>query len=449
MATRYYSFVLRNCDNTVEDTLINLLTVDLTLALNKPGALTIVAPAENCTVSGKTYRISDLDQDMFIEVWCRREPNGVSSLVGETVWFINRLSERQDEQGRRTLEITAASAMELLARRIIAYTENRGVAEFNADDTLDNLAKFAVRRNFITDNTTIVEPPNFAPTPVQSYTRFPPAAGFPNGVEDPIRNADAIMTVAANLGAIADMSYAAQIHSQPVLQVLQRLANYSTGRNLPLFFDIVKSQAEGAPYLEFRTYADQRGTDRRVGNGVNPEVVISNTNTTIANYELTFDWSNSVNRVYAGRSSDDENEFFAYAEAPNLAADVAACPAILRETFVNVNSDDNADKQSAADAELEANAASTQVSGNLLSRASFEYGVDWDFGDRLTASISGVTIDVWVDKLSIQLRDGEETLTAGFSSNLNTSVQGFAELVQAIDRNREQLNYLNANSLLV
>ena len=41
-----------------------------------------------------------------------------------------------------------------------------------------------------------------------------------------------------------------------------------------------------------------------------------------------------------------------------------------------------------------------------------QYGVHWNFGDKVTAEYAGEVFDVSIDAVSVSVRDGEERITA-------------------------------------
>ena len=52
-------------------------------------------------------------------------------------------------------------------------------------------------------------------------------------------------------------------------------------------------------------------------------------------------------------------------------------------------------------------------SGNLLDTQQFRYGVDWQFGDRITAQYGGEEFDAMIDAVVFTVdENGQETLEA-------------------------------------
>jgi hypothetical protein len=50
------------------------------------------------------------------------------------------------------------------------------------------------------------------------------------------------------------------------------------------------------------------------------------------------------------------------------------------------------------------------LSGRILDVPNFEYGTDWEWGDRLTAVFDDYSFDAFVSAVAVNYQDGEESI---------------------------------------
>ncbi len=416
---RNYVLVHRSATGTYKHLISDAYSVRWILKLNKPGTLTLEIPSAFCSSAVGGYNISDFEaDDQFI--FYRSFGAGLShTVVGESPFHLIKVEARRRDDGKRTLYIEAETALGFLGRRINPYDADDGNSDFE-NNTLacDSLAKFLVINNYLAG--------------AGSYISDP----------DPNRNLSTYIQVQADIAAIAPAPpYTGSAENAGILSEIQKIADYAAGKGIPMFFDMVMV-SENPYLLEFRTYATQRGIDRtQTTGGANAFVVVDNVN--VADYTLTFDWSDSLTRVYAGSNSGTgAGKDYEVATDPNLAALLAVSPFALREDYVSSNGEDPDEVLVEAEVELNARRALFQANGLIADNLISQYGQAFGFGDRVPVFLEGLSFDAFIDTESGTLENGQEKLEVGFSTEptlrrssgtLGTIVAGMGNLRKAMN----------------
>ena len=344
----------------------NFISVSYTRVLNSVGRLTLVMPSDF------DIRIAKIDRK--IEVW-RKPATGVQSL--ENAFFIRRPLTRTKADGVTNFRLHAPDLIELLSRRIIAYTA--GIPQAEKSDFADDMMKEIVDEN------------------------FGPSAGI-------IRDlTDAGLTIAADvsLGPSLEKSFS----RRNVLDVIKDLSDAAREVGTEVYFDVVQVQpAIGAnnAVLEFRTYIDQRGQDRRVGVGGNPiQIGLEFGNLEFPDFEE--DYSEEVNFVYAGGQGEGEDRVIQTAsDDPRINISLWN----RREVFRDARHQQTpASVLDTAESRLIQGRPKQRFSGELISIPGSEYGKDWGFGDRLTVIYEGRQMEAMIRAVSVSLDQiGDESI---------------------------------------
>lgn len=437
--SRRYEIVIKTPLGDLVDLISNEYTLRWTLRANKVGALVLELPAEYCSPF-TTYGIGDFTQDCRIELW--RYIDGVQSLVGQTCFFVNYLAIIQGQDGNRRLRIEAESALGLAGRRTIAYKSNDDASDLEPDqddpgsgDPNDRLPVYAdsqlhrVMRDHFSDIATSY---NTAPGVDSIRTAINPYIT----IDFPIGPQQSAHTVEMNVA------------HQPVLQALGRIADSAFAKGEALFFDIQQISNTTNPFLEFVTGIGQLGTDRTITSGGVNAVVIdtSDSGGSISDYTLALDWRESAYRVYAGSQGRGEEQVFQTVDDGGLAALIATNPFALREAYISTN-ELTTDTQKIIDqatGELARLQPKLDVHGTFAENETFQWGVDWDFHDRLTLLADGTFVDVFVETIEGELTDGGEKITGTFATSLHRSLDGIARVVQDTKRLQWWVKHLNA-----
>lgn len=424
---RNYTLVHRSATGTYKHLINDAYSVRWVLRLNKPGTLTLELPSAFCSSVAAGYGISDFDADDQFLLYRSLGAGLTHTLVGEAPFHLAKAEVRRRDDGKRVVYIEAELPLGFLGRRINAYSSERNASDFeNNVRSCDDLAKYMVRNNF-------------SPT-AESYAAAP----------DPLRNLSTYLQIQGDVGAIAPATpYTGSAENAGVLSEIQKIADYAASQGIPMFFDVVMV-SENPYLLEFRTYAQQRGIDRtQTTGGANAFVVVDNVN--VADYTLTFDWSNDyVNRVYVGSSNGSGNtKTYETVTDPNLAALLAVSPFALREDYVSSNSDNSGEMQAEGNVELQGRRAIFQANGLLADNLISQYGQAFGFGDKVTVFLEGLSFDAFIDSESGTLEERGEKLEVGFNteSTLKKSSGTVGTIISGMGSLRKQINYLRRKEI--
>ena len=343
----------------------SFLSLEYARTVNSVGALTLTLPG--------TFDTQNLiAPDGRIEVW-RRLPSGREYLDTDTVWFIQGITYDIDDEGRRTIVVSADSGLFLLKEPGRFVDGFAGSASATKTDQADDMCKAIVREQ----------------------------AGS---------IAAAARSLSAYLGVQADTASAPTISKafawRPVLTVLQEIAQASFEAGTYLAFDIVSPTPDT---LEFQTFVGQRGIDHRFPSGVNP-VLLGPDMGNMGATSLSYDWRNEVSYAKAGGSGEGRgritDEYLDSARA-------AASPFRRREAFVQATNTDTttalADEASAA---VRGGRPRVILQGKIASTPDTQYGVDWQWGDYVTVQAFGMQLDARVDAIKVSVTPDSENIEA-------------------------------------
>lgn len=373
MAT-HYQFTILDPKGNALDSPKNFVNGGWALRVNSVGNLTLPLPARFVPP-----QIDD-NYQVLIE---RQVEDGLLYIEGSTTWLTEIIKEKRTSS-EHTVTLGAPNAMTLLTRRINAYaagTANAGSTSVAAD----NIIKSIVRANMGSTAT------------------------------DAARRLDTItpsLSVEANTsqGATTTKSYAWR---NPILPVLQELAEDSAQNGTYLAFDVVKTPAGH----EFRTFVNQRGANRSISGGFSP-VIFSPGLGNITDIEFTTDYSQYVNYAYVGGQGDESNRVVI--EVPE-SSDLATLPQYRRrEGFRDArNTDLTASLQSEGRAYLREHRPRKIFTAKIVQTDSCKYGRDYFWGDRVTVDYYGLVFDCWIETLNINLANGTETIEINLQTVVN------------------------------
>lgn len=339
----------------------DFLSLEYVRALNDAGYLNLSLRTD--------FDTSLLRIDGRIQVW-RQVGAGSAYLDTETVWLIRDWHWSSSESGD-VLEVKAYSAAELLTRRIVAY--NAATAQAAKTDLVDDMMKEIVEENF----------------------------GVTAGGA---RDISALLSIQANLGAGPTLTKA--FSRRQVLSVLKELSEASADTGPRIWFDIV---APTPDTLEFRTYAGARGADHSITTGTNP-IVLSLGNGTLSDVDLREDYSNEITYAYGRGDGREENAVVQPAE------DVArsgASPLNRREGLIDAGNTVSATAVlNAAYKGLDEGRPRRTFKAAIADTLATQYGVDWVWGDVVSAEYLGVTYDCVVDRVRVSVTDAGEDVDA-------------------------------------
>jgi hypothetical protein len=405
----------------------NEYNINWALKLNKPGSLTMDVPSRFCTGTSQTgFSVTDFSEDDRVELW--RTTNGTRRLVGDSAFFLNKISSKLDSDGNRLVHVEGETATGIFGRRLNAYDSKDNNQNYKAPGIL--LATYFCRlfdRNMGAN------------------------AKYYTGALDVTRRVDGLVTGVATINTATPFIACNAVSfngvgtvntdfestgNKTLLSLFQQAADYSASKNENFFFDVVQvsNYASIYPHFELRTYLNQRGTDRTA------TVTVSDDNFTISEYELEFDYTNSA-RVYvtAGKNGTGQQ----IKKDTSIPAILLTDPFALRELFSSSSQTGTA-LQADADRNLQSHLPAAQLTGSLVTDETFIYDRDYFYGDRLNAEVEGVNLTVFVDTEEGSIKSGKETLKIGISSNLNRRLTGAGAAIQAIIDNQKAISELQS-----
>jgi hypothetical protein len=359
MATSY-DLVIRNTSGTEIGRITEFVSIHPTRVVNAQGACEIVIFSQTEQRIGFLIGI-----DMWIEIWRRDPLVASSSVVGDTAYFVRKVVRTRD----RTV-VTCADALSLLDRRIIAYAAEE--PEADKSGTADDVIKAYVRENMstlATDTNRIISTDLF--------------------------------TVDGDLSLSQSITKAAAWGN--LLAVCQELASTATTLGTYTAFDITAPYGGGPP-LRFSTFTQWRGTDRRLATGSN--LVLSEEAGTLLSVTVATDFTNAITVGYAGGQGQGAARYVATA-----ISDYAAWGPFGRiERFSNASySADASTSDDEADALVRGNRPRIIFEADMANLHGCAYGIDWDFGDYVTAYAFGRTYECRIDALDLTVANGKET----------------------------------------
>ncbi len=339
--------------------------------VNDVGSLTLTLPPDFNT---NMLRFPD----GRIEVW-RRIDGGREYLDTDTVWLLKQCKKTLTSDGQQNIVVTAKSPLCLLREpgRFVNYAAGSAQAQYAAAPA-DNQIKQIARENIGSSATTA-------------------------------RNLSAYVTIGPNLGLGA--SVAKSFAWRDCLKVMQEFANASTQAGTYVAFDITAPD----PYsLSFQTYIGQRGNDHRFPGGINP-VILSPDFGNLGECELTEDWTDEVTYALAGGQGEGSLRLTASAQDD---ARIGASPFGLREMFVDATQyTTTTGLASEAQAVVRAGRPRTIFTGRIIETADTRYGVEWGWGDYVTAIAFGQSYDCRIDAVEVTVENGKESINAWLRYN--------------------------------
>lgn len=343
--------------------IVDFHSIKYTRVVNGVGTLSVTLP--------RTFDFSLINLDNRVVVV--RKNQGQSWYVDTDIWWLIRHYEWVlDQSGEEVLLITAHSPTEILKRRIVAY--NSGTSQAEKTDLADDMMKEIVDENFVS-------------------------------ATDTNRNISSYLQVQGNASLGPTVTHA--FSRKNVLQVLQDLSQMATTAGTPVFFDVVSA---GPALYEFRTYINQRGIDHTSPGG-NPPVVLAPELGNFTTVKSGYNFADEYNYVYAagqGQKSERQVETASNLERINWS------PINRREKMADsrqVSASSSNLLQARADASLREGRPERIFSGEFVNAPGSLYGVNWRWGDKVTAAYRGQVVDCFVDAVTVEVKGGKETIT--------------------------------------
>ena len=343
----------------------SVISFQATKIANQPAPFSMTLPGE--------FDDALLRWDGVVEFW-RRPANGSMRLFN--TYFIRAIGRQDDPNGREVITVSGMDSIYLLSGRIVAY--DAGTAQTDMTDQADDMLKAMVVDNLGAD-----------------------ATGARNIAANGI-------AVAGDLAA--GPSITKQFSWRPLLEEMREITDKSRQAGTELYFDFVPSfGSDGLLDLTFTTYTGQIGMDRTADSD-NP-LYFGKEWGNLSQASYVEDHTDEVNYVYAGgQGIQDKRDVQEVSDTDRIGLSIWN----RREGFAYATDMTTpAAVLSRGNAYLEQYRPLRSFSGNLLDTQQSRYGIDWQFGDRVTAQYGGQEFDCMVDAVVFTVDElGQETLEA-------------------------------------
>ncbi len=357
-----YALKVYNSAGTLLDTLVDLYDLGVARSGNEPPALSVRLP------SG-AIASANLLPDVRLEL-IRTGTDGTARRVFGAMFLLEGWSSGYSGN-EADLTLKARGASSLLERRIVKYTA--GSAEASKTDYADDMMRDIVRENL----------------------------GASAGAG---RDWSSYLTVEADtsLAPSVSKSFAWRI----VKNVLDDLCEASAQNASPvrLFYDIPFETGTG---FVFRIYTGQRGTDRRAS------MTLDSAAGDVQDARLSRDYSGEKTYAIVGGQGEGAGRTLVYVEDTTR---YDGSPFARKEVFVDARAYTSSTGMSDEGAAALYDARRLVTFAGKINTGAYEYGKDWEFGDRLYVMHEGVRVDCIVQVVSIQLTNGREDITAELRS---------------------------------
>lgn len=301
-------------------------------------------------------------EDMRIQVW-RTPGEGYRPYLDlDAVWFVTKNVTTIGQDRKRTLEIGAKSALDLAARRIVAYSSG------SAQATVAGAAETMIKR-IISENL---------------------GASAGGG-----RTLSISVPTSAGLGASTNK----QVGWRNALQSIQEIARDSEAQGTPLYFDIV---AAGSTALQFQVWVGQPGT-------VRTSPLLSLESGTLRSASWGFDRDGTQNVVYGlGQEFGGARQVAAV-----FVPAATATPFSRREVTLDArNAVLTSELTAEARSELLRNQPKDVIVAELANVQGALYGVHWKYGDRVSVLVGGKRYAGMVDSIQVSVSGSREQVQA-------------------------------------
>lgn len=359
-----YEIMLKNPAGQAIAILDDFVMLDSTRSVGAVGTTTISVPWNK-------YPNSFFPVDGIIEIW--RQPQGFSSyLEGETIWFIRKTRKALSEQGEWVLELTAVDTIDIINRRIVAYTDMSSYAVMTT--YADDLMKAFWRSNA----------GDLAVDPTRNLL--------------PFISTDPYFSMGPSLTKTAAW--------RNLLTTLSEIDQAAFSAGIYTTYDIISNIPASGISLQFKTYTGQRGKDHRQTSTA--PVILDPERYSISAIENTFDATQLANFIYAGGEGADTNKIIQSGSDP---ASIGLSPFNRCEYYQDVPNGDTAAKVlTGALDQLRSMRLRRMYSAKVTDTPAMQYGVQYKYGDFLTCGQGADAFDARLNAVNIHIENKEEAV---------------------------------------
>jgi len=357
-----YALRVYNSAGTLLDTLVDLFDLGVARSGNEPPALSVRLPSD-------AIDAANLVPDARLEL-VRTGTDGAARRVFGTMFLLTGWTSGYSGN-EADLTLSARGAACLLERRIVKYTA--GSAQASKTDYADDMMRDVVRENF--------------------------GSGAGSGRD-----------WSSNLSVEADVSLAPSVSKsfawRNVRNVLDDLCEASAQNAAPvrLFYDIPHETGTG---FVFRIYTGQRGTDRRT------LMTLDSAAGDVQDARLARDYAGEKTYAIVGGQGEGAARTLVYVEDTTR---YDGSPFARKEIFVDARNYTSSTGMSDEGAAALYDARRLVTFAGRINTGAYEYGKDWEFGDRLYVTHESLRVDCIVHSVTINLAGGRETIVAELRS---------------------------------
>lgn len=374
-----YSVVFLNESGDPIDLISDFISLDYSRTVNELGRLSIILPEEGVDVG-------QIRRDSHILVY--RKPTGrPATLDMNTWWIVDHVDWNLDE---RTVTIDAGDLLHLLKRRIVGYTSQTSYAD-----------KTFVQHGF--DNG---GPDNGFFLSADDMMKEYVYENLAGGVLTPERQIEAL-SIQEDVDIGPDVEESAAW--KPLISTLQDIVSMSANVGRYFYFDIVPL---GNKKFEFRVYENLIGVDRTI-DGKQPSLFhVDN----LSGIHLRWDYRDEKTHIYA--SGEGGGSGVLYLQLGDTSRDISLWGRI--EDYINLGSEASSASfitQKMREA-LYKSRGRIYLEAQVIEESGSEYGIDYGYGDLVTATIEGYTFNSIVDTVSVSVREGEEVIRSSVAGEI-------------------------------
>ncbi len=368
-----YTVALRDPNGNDIEIWDDFISLDYGRSVNEAGRLTLKMPVRE----GINPRV--IRRDYHILVY-RNPDNGFPYLDMRTWWIIDDVVW---DTWKNELTIGAGDLLHLLKRRIVGYTPQTSYAD-----------KTFVQHGI--DSGTFTGFFLKADDMMKEYVYENLGAGC--------LDTDRIISA---LSIEADKGEGPNVEQQaawrPILQVCQDIANQSAGLGTDLYFDIVPI---GDKNFEFRTYTNVLNIDHS-STTANP-IIFADEN--LANTKLR--WNHIEEKTYLYVTGEGSGSGVHKKESGDSTRDYSMWGRIEGYFSIGGESIDDDYMGRKLSEKLYEARGKLVLTANVVDTPGSIYGVDYNYGDKIAASVNGYTFDSLIDSVRVSVSGGDEKITA-------------------------------------
>lgn len=353
--------------------------LDYAKTVNQVGALTVDLPVSYRPKIKYLHQITVYRQPFGGRVY--QEFN--------TVWFIMTYEIHIDPNGMKFLRVICACPNFILRDTAVAYYT--GSAQASQTGLAGDMMKQVVRDNL-----------------GDTANDWSTTANVTSGSLPPRGTRAAYLGIDANTGDGASIAH--DFSWQTVLTALSDMAQMSYSQHSYIAFDLV-SDAPG--HLQFRTFAGQRGRDRRWKSGsLMAPVILDPLLGNLSGAVLSYDYQNHANYIYAAGQGTEAGRLIGTAYDANS---INLSPYGRREKVVSAKSSRILTTTSQVAAMgLQDSQLQILFSGAVSQTQNSLYGVHYFWADLVTCQFESSRVDCYLDTAHVTVTPSSKNGASGF-----------------------------------